>query len=166
MKPTRYPIHCAASSGNIELLRWLIDTHKCPYRYSVPRLRSSVTKRNQHGNHDIDTSIVSPTLLIPTSNGRTILDLPLENDHADILQYLTKEKRILLPSQNLKSDNDSRAKNETAIICTSTKGGGLEDNLSMKSEDANSQGNLSLFDIDITSTFDSILDVSGNLRSY
>ena len=76
---------------------------------STPRLRSSITKRNQHGNHDIVTSTESPTSrLIPTSNGRTILDLALENDHEDILQYLTKEKKILLPSQNMKSEDNKK----------------------------------------------------------
>jgi hypothetical protein len=92
--PKRYPIHCAASSDSVELTRWLIDKHKCPYQNTAPRPRA--------GN-----PTTSSKQLIATSNGRTILDIALSKNNIDLMTYLVKEKKIELSSQN--SGNDREA---------------------------------------------------------
>ena len=117
----RYPIHCAALSGNTELLRWLIDTHKCPYQDYILPSSSQVLNKNQHGHRNSDSGIVSsPTRLLPTSNGRTILDIAVENNHVDILQYLVKEKKIVSSSKVVSGstlkETENNENNETNNI--------------------------------------------------
>lgn len=87
-----YPVHCASMSGNLELMRWLIDTHRCPYE-KVSIRRSS----NQN--------MKSSSSLILTSHGRTILDIAVENGHIDVLKYLVQEKEVTMES----GDNDGIA---------------------------------------------------------
>ena len=58
-------------SGNLELIKWLIESLKCPYQNS--------------------------NKFIPTSHGRTIIDIAMEKNHFDVLRYLVEEHNLILP---------------------------------------------------------------------
>ncbi len=64
-------------------------------------MNSSITNINS------PKTISESSELIKTSNGRTVLDIALEKNHLDLLQYLVKEKKIALSSQNSSQDQDA-----------------------------------------------------------
>jgi hypothetical protein len=78
----RFPIHCAASGGNVKLLSWLVDVHHCPI------------KMTNTGNRNSQVT----TQLLETSKGRTVLDIAIENTGVNILQYLVNQKKLSIQS--------------------------------------------------------------------
>ena len=66
----------------IHVVRWLVDIHKeCQIQITTPHSRGSVKATAQ---------------LIKTSEGCTIVDIALQEKRLNILQYLCKQKNILL----------------------------------------------------------------------
>eukprot|EP00567_Pseudictyota_dubia_P003399 CAMPEP_0197435478 /NCGR_PEP_ID=MMETSP1175-20131217/3058_1 /TAXON_ID=1003142 /ORGANISM="Triceratium dubium, Strain CCMP147" /LENGTH=399 /DNA_ID=CAMNT_0042964523 /DNA_START=100 /DNA_END=1300 /DNA_ORIENTATION=+ len=79
-----FPVHCAVIGGNLDILRWLVDTHGCPIR--VERT-SAVQQLNQQSQQQYK--------FVMTSNGRSVLDVALAGKHKiDILRYLVVEKNM------------------------------------------------------------------------
>ena len=66
-----FPVHCAVLGGNLDLVKWLVDTHLCPI---------SVVKDPRNGR----------MLSVQTSASRTLLDLAMAGSRPkiDILYYL------------------------------------------------------------------------------
>ena len=84
---SRLPIHCAVAGGNLKLLVWLVDVHHCPLKMT-----------NTNNRHKQGT-----TKLIKTSNGRTVVDIAIEDKKVDILQYLVNQKRVSVSSEGSKN---------------------------------------------------------------
>lgn len=123
----RFPIHAAASGANLQLVRWLIDTHKCPIQTFSPQLRTnsnfnssvittldddmnkSTISHLYDKNHDISNKHGLASQLIKTSNGRTIVDVALEQSDLDLLRYLVDEKKLRLASSQISAQNQDVA---------------------------------------------------------
>lgn len=74
-------MHCAVIGGNLNLLRWLVDTQLCPIKDErAVRRRNSAPSR-------------SSTCSTLTSNGRSMMDLAMTGKpKMGILKYLVVEK--------------------------------------------------------------------------
>jgi len=72
------PIHCAAMGGSLKVLSWLVDVHYCPLK--MINTGNKTKKMNEE--------------LIATSNGRTVMDISMQNQKVDILRYLVQQKNI------------------------------------------------------------------------
>jgi len=81
------PIHCAVEGGNLHLLKWLVDKHYCPI------------KMINTGNKRFDMA----QQLIETSEGRSVLDIAIDSQSVEILQYLVQEKGVSI--QQLEKNN-------------------------------------------------------------
>lgn len=88
----RFPIHGAVSGGNLKLLSWLVDVHHCPLK-----MTNTGNRHNQ-----------ATTELIKTSKGRTVIDIAIEEQHVDILQYLVNQKRLKV--------SEDKGKNAQALL--------------------------------------------------
>ena len=88
---TMYPIHCAVSGGNIDIVRWLIEDHFCPIKVVL----TGSTKPKRGGSSE---------QLILTSSSRSVLTIAMEGLHVDILRYLVVENNVSIYStKDLKS---------------------------------------------------------------
>uniref|UniRef100_A0A7S2XL52 RING-type domain-containing protein n=1 Tax=Attheya septentrionalis TaxID=420275 RepID=A0A7S2XL52_9STRA len=74
---TMLPVHLAARSGNLDLLRWLVDVHACP-----------ITGNLQGYGQFMDPSL--------TTKSRTVLDIALRKKHLEIVSYLVINKGMAL----------------------------------------------------------------------
>ena len=72
-----FPIHCAAEGGNLDVLRWLLDDHNCPYKI-IPSNRSTKSRN-------------SPGVPILTSKGRSMLSIAVDGIKVDVMHYLVAE---------------------------------------------------------------------------
>ena len=71
----RYPVHCAVASGNLDLIKWLVDTKYCP-------LKTSISKND----------LASPKIPLTTSKGKNVIDIAMKGQHVDVIRYLVVEK--------------------------------------------------------------------------
>ena len=74
----RFPIHCAVLGGSLKLFLWLVDVHFCPIRMT----------RTGNGNNQQVTKE-----LIKTSKKRSVPDIAMTEQRANILQYLINDKK-------------------------------------------------------------------------
>jgi len=127
------PIHAAASSGNLELFRWLVDIHQCQIQITTSHSRGSVKATAQ---------------LLKTSEGRTIVDIALQEKRLNILQYLCKQKNISLSScATGKADQNSFRVLEMVLISSPSMERSDEDEKitssnSINREESNDEGNV------------------------
>ena len=70
-----YPIHAAVLGRNFKLVKWLIEIECCPIHITPT---SNTRYLNQH--------------LLVTSNGRSVIDIAMDNHDIDILRYLVVER--------------------------------------------------------------------------
>jgi len=76
-----FPIHCAVLGGSLKLFLWLVDVHFCPIK---------MTRTGNRNNQQVTEE------LIKTSKKRSVLDIAMTEQRADILQYLVNEKNVSL----------------------------------------------------------------------
>lgn len=92
-----FPIHSSIISGNVKLLRWLVDDQHCPLHMAEHSGVKSGTSggvlqslRDPH--RQSSPRVFTPT--IKTSKGRSVIDLAAETKNMDILTYLVSEKSV------------------------------------------------------------------------
>ena len=90
-----FPIHSSIISGNVKLLRWLVDDQHCPLHMAGHSgvnsgtsggVLQSLSRRNSPHH------VFTPT--IKTSKGRSVIDIAAETKNMDILAYLVSEKSV------------------------------------------------------------------------
>jgi hypothetical protein len=79
-----YPVHCAVLGGNLAMLKWFIETLKCPINSS---------KRKSPAVVNAKFSFVG-TEKVVSSRGKSVLDLAMEAQHLGILHYLIFEQGV------------------------------------------------------------------------
>jgi hypothetical protein len=78
----RFPIHCAVMGGNLDLVKWLVETQECP----ISVRRDSKTNK---------------LLSIQTSKSRTLVDLAMTGrPKIDILGYLVNKNLSVLDAKD------------------------------------------------------------------
>uniref|UniRef100_A0A7S3Q105 RING-type domain-containing protein n=1 Tax=Chaetoceros debilis TaxID=122233 RepID=A0A7S3Q105_9STRA len=93
------PVHCAAEAGDLDTLMWLVDMHYCPIKM--------INTGNKNGQMSKE--------LIETSQGRTIIDIAIENKCIEVLEYLINEKDISLLDGKKSKDTASLAALEEVL---------------------------------------------------
>lgn len=76
-----WPVHCAVEGGNLNIIRWLIDEHFCPIKFS-----GGLSKNGRRRTE--------PECPILTSKGRSILTIALECHKVDIMRYIVADCAI------------------------------------------------------------------------
>lgn len=72
----RFPVHCAVMGGNVDILKWLVDTQCCPI----------AVQRDGRGGK---------LMSVQTSSDRSLVDLAMTGKpKLDILRYLIMEKNM------------------------------------------------------------------------
>jgi len=79
-----YPVHCAVLGGNLAMLKWFIETLKCPINSS---------KRKSPAVVEANFSFVGAEKVV-SSRGKSVLDLAMEAQHLGILHYLIFEQGV------------------------------------------------------------------------
>ena len=78
----RFPIHCAVMGGNLDLVRWLVETHGCPISVKT----------------DPKTGMF---LSVQTSSSRTLIDLAMTGKpKIEILSYLVRQNLSVLDTND------------------------------------------------------------------
>jgi len=80
---SKYPVHCAAESGNLDLLKWLVEKHYCPL-FSNNQLLSK-------DDIDDDDGVARPLM---TSKGRSVLAVAMQYQFVDMIRYLVVDKGL------------------------------------------------------------------------
>jgi len=83
-----FPVHAAVIGGNVNILRWLVDTLGCPISTELSTGSLTATKSTTNQS-------------LRTSKGRSLIDLALNGKKKpDIVRYLIVEKKLSVKDSN------------------------------------------------------------------